>query len=182
MKTDLATTASQDVCAITWDLLQIESAKDSQVNIIASGIPLRKDRLPSDIQDFWKTRNDLCIINSIVLFKNWIVFPRSIWRKVLRSLHSVHQGVTALKERAKDEVYWPGITDDIQIIWDSCYDCNCTAPIQAKITLFEPTIPSALFKELACDYFLFKGWYYFVAADHLSRWTEIFRIQQGTSE
>jgi len=186
METELATIASQELRAITWNLVQAENDNDSQIqtliNAIASGFPLSKESLPRDIQDFWKCRNELCIVDSVVLYKNRIVIPRSLRQEVLQSLHSAHQGVTAMNERAKVEVYWPGITGDIQSTRDSCYDCNRTTPTQAKLPPFEPTIPSTPFEAIASDYFLFKGWYYLVIADRLSCWTEIFRIHQGTSE
>ena len=41
-----------------------------------------------------------------------IVIPLSL-RKVL---YSVHQGVTAINERAKAIVCWPGITNDFKVI------------------------------------------------------------------
>lgn len=58
------------------------------------------------------------------------------------------------EQKVKAEIYWPRIIGDIQKIQDSCYDYNLTAPTQAKLTLFDPTIPSNPFEELACDYLL----------------------------
>ena len=84
---------------------------------------------------------------------------------MLLSLHSASQSVTGMNQRAKFKVHWPGIKGGIQNIRDSCYDFNCTALTQAKLPSFEPTILSTPFEALACYYFLFKGWYYFVAAD-----------------
>ena len=110
------------------------------------------------------------------------MIPRSLRQEVLQSLHSAHQGVSAMNKRAKVEIYWPNITNDIQNIRDSCHDCNRTAPSQAKLPPYEPSVPSTPFEALACDYFLFKGWYYLIAADRLSCWTEISRILQDTTE
>lgn len=74
METELATIESQDLCAITWDFVWTESLKysliEAVINTITSSVSFLKDSLPSDIQDFWKCRNDLCIIHGVVLFKN----------------------------------------------------------------------------------------------------------------
>ena len=43
-------------------------------------------------------------------------------------------------------------------------------------------IPKVSFESIVCDYFHFKGWYYFVAADRLSGWTEQQRIKLGTND
>ena len=79
METELAAVASENLRVITWDLVKKESEKDPQImsliNTIASGFPLAKESLPIDLRDFWKRRTDLCIIDSVVLYKNRIVIP-----------------------------------------------------------------------------------------------------------
>ena len=100
-----------------------------------------------------------------------IVIPPSLRKEVLRVLHSAHQGVTAMNERAKSIVYWPGITNDIQGCRENCNSCNLIAPSNPRLPPIEPLIPKVPFESIVCDYFQFKGWYYFVAADRLSGWT-----------
>ena len=46
----------------------------------------------------------------------------------------------------------------------------------------EPFITKVPFESIVCDYFYFRGWYYFVAADKLTGWTEQQRIKLGTNE
>ena len=46
----------------------------------------------------------------------------------------------------------------------------------------ESLIPKVPFESIVCDYFYFRGWYYFVAADKLTGWTEQQRIKLGTNE
>ena len=55
-------------------------------------------------------------------------------------------------------------------------------PSQARTPPLEPWIPSTPFEAIACDYFHFKGHYYFVAADRLSGWLEVQQIKVGTNE
>ena len=45
----------------------------------------------------------------------------------------------------------------------------------------ESLIPKVPFESIVCDYFYFRGWYYFVAADKLTGWTEQQRIKLGTN-
>ena len=46
----------------------------------------------------------------------------------------------------------------------------------------ESLIPKVPFESIVCDYFYFRGWYYFVAADKLTGWTEQQKIKLGTNE
>lgn len=92
--------------------------------------------------------------------------------EILQSLHAAYQGVTGMNERAKSADFWPGITLDIQNTRSNCSSCNNIAPSQARTPLMKSWIPTSPFEAIACDYFLYKGWYYFVALDRLSGWTE----------
>ena len=56
------------------------------------------------------------------------------------------------------------------------------SPSQPRLPAFQPHIPTTPFESICCDYFFHKGWYYFVAADRLSGWTEQSRIKPGTAE
>ena len=83
---------------------------------------------------------------------------------------------------ARQTVYWPDIDNDIELMRKSCYACNRNSPSQLCLPAFEPHIPTTPFEFICCDYCFHKGWYYFVAADRLSGWTEQSRIKPGTAE
>lgn len=119
--------------------------------------------------------------------KRRIIIPRALCIEVLQSLHSAHQGVTATNERAKTEVYWPKITQDIQKIQGNCLDCTCIPPSQARLPPVQPSIPRYMqlwvYPQLHSRLLLvMKGQYYLVAVDRLSARTEVFRIKLGTLE
>ena len=172
--------------AITWDTLLQASENDKIMtelrHVIESGFPDTKQELPTHLLPFWEHRNDLYVITDIIFFKQRVLIPSSLRREVLDSLHAAHQGVTSMNERAKASVFWPGITRDIQNLRDYCQSCNRITPSQAHIPPHEPWIPSSPFEAIACDYFSYKGRYYFVAADRLSGWTEQSHIKVGTTE
>ena len=47
------------------------------------------------------------------MYGSRIVIPASLRREVLECLHAAHQGVSGMKARASNSVYWPGIAADI---------------------------------------------------------------------
>ena len=53
---------------------------------------------------------------------------------------------------------------------------------QARTLPTEPWIPTTPFEAIACDFFHFKGHYYFVAPDRLSGWFELQQVRLGTNE
>ena len=90
--------------------------------------------------------------------------------------------IKGMDERAKSIVYLPGITNDVQGCRENCNSCNLIAPSNPRLPPIEPLIPKVPFESIVCDYFQFKGWYYFVAADRLSGWTEQQKIKLGTND
>jgi len=194
--------------AVTFDRVKEETLKDSQmmklIHYIQAGFPESKDHLPLELHEFWIVRYSLFIIDGVIMCSDRkreldhnkllshssifqddvyrIVIPPSLRKEVISVLHSAHQGVTAMNERARSIVYWPGITNDIQRCRENCNSCNLIAPSNPRLPPIEPLIPKVPFESIVCDYFQFKGWYYFVAADRLSGWTELQKIKLGTDD
>ena len=134
------------VRAITWDLVRQETLKDPSMQnltiLINSMFPKEKDEIPQDLIPYWPLRNNLYIIDGVILMKDQvivpptlrnrvaqtfvpgssirIIIPTALRKEVIHSLHSAHQGVSSMNERAKAGVYWPGITNDIKNIRDNC--------------------------------------------------------------
>ena len=184
--TSVAANSTVNLRAVTWHAVRQETLKDPHllelISIIWSGIPTEKGAMPLHLQKYYKHRDQLCVIDGVLMMKNRIIIPQTLRQEVLESLHAARQGVSAMIERAKVTVYWPGISRDIQSARDNCSHCNRIAPSQARLPPVEPWIPTAPFEAVACDYFYCKGYYYFVAADRLSGWTEQSQIAQGTNE
>ena len=104
----------------------------------------------------------LHIVDEVIMMGDRVLIPKTLRAEVLQSLHAAHQGVTAMKDRTRCSVYCPGITKDIELTRDGCFQCNRCAPSQAKLPPFEPHIPTTPFEAIECDYFFYKAYYYFV--------------------
>ena len=76
------------------------------------------------LEAYWNLRNHLYTIDGVVLMRDMVLIPPSLpvleslippplCSEVMQSLHAAHQGVSAIHERAKSAVFWPGITKDM---------------------------------------------------------------------
>ena len=43
-----------------------------------------------------------------------LIVPQAMRQSLLQDLHTAHQGMTRTKNRARQVVYWPGLTQDIE--------------------------------------------------------------------
>ena len=58
-------------------------------------------------------------------------FPPSLRNKILKALHSAHQGISQMYSRADASFFWPGMTSAISEMCIRCAACNRNAPSHA---------------------------------------------------
>ena len=173
------------------------------IALINLTFPQEKNEMPHDLLQYWSLRNNLYVIDGVVLMRDQLLIPPMLRNKVVQTyvpgsiikvvippalrkevvhlLHSAHKGVSSMNEHAKAGVYWPGITTDIQNMRNSCQSCSNIMTSQTRTPPIEPLIPTTPFEGIAYDYFNHMGHYYFVAADRLSGWIELQQIKIGTN-
>ena len=172
------------VKSITFELVQIATKGDEELQnvmrMVENGFPEQKADCPSEVQPFWKCRSMLSIVGDTLLNGKSLVIPKALRPAVLEVLGSAHQGVQAMRDRAADTLYWPGMHEDITRYKKSCVTCQKIAPSQSHAPRFEPDIPSMPFESIATDYFAFEGRHYLVIVDRLSGWIEVMRAPVGS--
>ena len=98
--------------AVTWDLVKSVTKNDEMsqkiVALVLRGFPEYKFQLPVALQDYWLKRGNLYVVDGVLMCGNSVVIPKDLRPAILEVLGSAHQGVVAMKSRAKDAVYWPG--------------------------------------------------------------------------
>ena len=57
------------------------------------------------------------------------IIPPKLREEVITNLHSAHQGVSQMTNRATECVFWPGITSDIESARAQCTTCDINAPV-----------------------------------------------------
>ena len=90
------------------------------------------------------------------MYKLRAVIPSKLREEVLKNLHSAHQGVSQMSNRASECVFWPGITSDIKSARSRCTTCDINAPSQSRMPPADPFIPTAPFQAVASDISSFK--------------------------
>jgi len=119
--------------------------------MIKSGLPERKKRknmLQPHIHQFWDQRQNFYIIDDVIMMLDCVLVPECLRRKVIESLHAAHQGETSMSNRARESVYWPGITHAIELERTACYSCNHITPSQPRLSAVEPHIPTTPFEAI----------------------------------
>ena len=90
---------------------------------INTGFPCEKKNLLTDLQEFWNYRDTLSIENGLITCGNRIIVPKEMRAETLQYIHEGHQGKERCLLRARNTVFWPKITYDIQELIERCIIC-----------------------------------------------------------
>ena len=141
-----------------------ETAADPVLSVLAStikqGFPTKFCELVGELSPYWNIRKSLDVEDDVVWYNGRILVPASLRSRALGVLHSTHQGITGMEDRAREIVYWPGITNDIAHTRNSCRDCCRNAPQQATLPVTAPEVPSTPFEAIFADFFEESGYHY----------------------
>ena len=86
------------------------------------GLP-DKHRIPSSIKPYWSERGEITINQRVILKSMRILISSAMRLEVLDKIHQGHQGITKCHERAKQAVWWPGLSRQIEDMVSSCRVC-----------------------------------------------------------
>ena len=168
--------------AVSWnDLVEFctsdSTTRDLEI-LLTNGFPLSKQLLPAHLQPYWRIREEIEFIEGVPIYNNRTIIPE-IWRaRILEILHSAHQGVTGMTQRATQSVYWPGINEDIIRTRSSCHTCNQSAPSQPSLPPVTQVIPEYPFQHAVSNFFHKNGKLYGVYGDRFSGWVSIYNKQK----
>ena len=96
--------------------------------------------------------------------------------------YSSHQGVEATLRRARDSIYWHGMTNDIKEMIGHCAACANERPSQQKETLRSHDIPSMPWAKVGMDLFAHANETYLIIVDYYSDFFEFTNLVDQKSE
>lgn len=165
--------------------LKKETEKSDELKLlkdrIMKGWPEKICEVEEDIKKYWFYRETLSVHNSIILKNGRPIVPRSMVPLVLKHCHLSHKGIQGTLQLARDNVFWPDMTNDITKYVKNCKACqkiqrdNCMEPIMPQ------NVPERSWSIVATDLFHLKGKDYIVVADSYSGFFDMQELKDLTS-
>ena len=143
---------------------------------IARGWPDTADEIPQCIRPFHTFADELSVSCGLVFKGHRIVVPLTVRPYFLDRLHSAHTGVNGCLRRAKEALYWPGITTDIKRLVEACPVCVSYEQSTRKEPLMSHSTPNRVWEKVGVDVFMFGDREYLITVDYLSGFFEIDRL------
>ena len=137
-----------------------------------------KYKMPDALKPYWNFRGEFSVVRDLILKSSRILIPSSLRLEVLDKIHQGHQGIVKFRARAKQSVWWPGLSREIQDMIQGCRVC-----LEHKINPPEPLIPSIFperpWQEIGIVFFYSKGKDYLLTIDYFSRFVEALAMQKS---
>ena len=83
--------------------------------------------LTQELHTFWNYREDLSMENGLITKGARLLIPSTLRKKVLEQIHDGHLGIEKYMLKARDSVFWPGISNDIQETVEKCGICQASS-------------------------------------------------------
>lgn len=169
--------AMEQFTSTAIDKLQQESMTDVTLqklkSVILSGWPKHIRDTSSSVRPYFTFRDELSIHDDIILKGDKVVVPTSLQANYVEQVHRGHIGYETSLRRAKDILFWPTMSQDIQKYVQSCSICNSCKPHQQKEPLKSHKVPQQPWSIVATDLFEWNKVNYLVTVDSYSGWYEI---------
>ena len=121
---DIYLNATEDRCISLGKETDKDEILVTLKNTIFKGWPEKRDQCLLNLRSFWNYRDELSILDGLVLKGTRIIIPKQCQEEVLKKLHEGHFGVDHTKLQARDSVYWLHINRNIEILVKSCGKCQ----------------------------------------------------------
>ena len=76
---------------------------------------------------------------------------------MLKRIHEGHMGISKCKRRARQCLFWPHITNDIEQMVRKCKECAKLLPSKPNETLMTHQVPSTPWTKVGSDLFDYAG-------------------------
>ena len=99
---------------------------------------------------------------------------------VLDNNHQEHLGITKCRERAKQSVWWLGLSTQIQDMVQNCRTCAMHL-VNKPEPLVPTSFPERPWQTLATDFFRCENVDYLLVVDYFSRYAEVCAMEKNTT-
>ena len=134
----------------------VEATKEDDIlsdlpQVILSGWPDSRGHVPLEAQQFWNYRDELSVAHGLIVKGQKIVVPNGLRGEMVERLHEGHLGINKTLARAREVLFWPGMTVDLTEKIKNCPVCLENRPSQQPEPLRSHEIPPLPWAKVGTD-------------------------------
>ena len=90
---------------------------------VLQGWPEAKQQIEPLIAEYWTYRDEIGVYNGVLYKGDRVIIPTALRKEMMKRIHASHQGQQACLRRAKDALFWPGMSHQIKEAVSNCSLC-----------------------------------------------------------
>lgn len=167
--------------AMTLEEVVDATLKDIELRTVQEAIST--GRWPETIKRYLPFKDELLVVNEMVLRGDRLVIPVGLRKRLLELSHIGHPGIERTKQRLRAKVWWPTMDKDAEKLVRSCMDCQIVGLPGPPEPMKLRELPQAPWCQLSMDMLgpLPSGDSLLVVIDLYSRFRVVEILRQTTS-
>lgn len=166
-------------------VIKKDTKKDSELGSLLKyinlGWPQNKYEVTNDVKDYWSIKDELFVVDDVIFKDNSVVIPKILREKMLSIVHEGHLGIDRCKRRARQVMFWPHMSRDIELYVKRCKVCQEFSNAPSKEPMIPMEIPKLPWNKVGSDIFEYKKKYYLIIVDYYSNYVEVCKLNNISS-
>ena len=147
-----------------------------------NGWPEDKNKIPTCAKPYHTFRDEINIQNNMLWKGQRIIIPKSLQKQTLQRVHETHLGISKTQQLARDTIFWPGMTKQIQDMISRCETCQQNRQSLHSEPMINHEIPNKIFAKVGVDLFEHELKTYLILVDYYTKFPEITELHNTTSK
>ena len=149
--------------------------------MVKSGWPDTKNQVPVEARAYWTFRDEVVTVDGLLFKGTHLIVPRILTLDMLRQIYKSHLGIVKCQQRARDVLFWPGMSVHIHEMAANCSVCADYGKRQPSEPL-KPTVPPKFpWEKIGSDLFEFRGEHFLVSVCYRSKFLEVTKMESTRS-
>lgn len=149
--------------------------------VTMTGWPESKWEVSELVKPYWNFREEIAFYNGIAFKGMKVLVPKAQIQKMVKIIHRGHFGIQKCLSRAREILFWHGMTEDITSYVEKCAICQSMQKSKAKEPIITKEIPNLPFEVVGTDLFHCHGKDYLIIVDSYSGFFEFKELNGTTS-
>ena len=158
-----------------------DDVQDQIKRYLMLGWPKYKDNTAAQLHVYWGMRDEIHCEDDIIFIGESLIVPNAMRGEMLSRLHEGHLGTEKCRARARDIMYWPNMSTDIEETVSPCATCATYRKRNNKQPMIPHEIPDRPWANVGADMFSFKNQEYLVVVDYYSKFPEVEQLTCKTA-
>ena len=187
---DIEVMVHSAIAGVPATLIKIENIRQATAEdpilqglceVVMERWPERIEALDPALCAFWHIRDEVTYAEGILFAGKRLIVPKVLRSEMLCLLHEGHIGAEKSKARARNVMYWPGLTKETDQQVESCSVSLKYRASNAREPMLMYEMPGVPFLKVAMDILGFQAVDFLVVVDYYSKYPELARLEHAES-